>query len=288
MSHASAPGSSANLGPGFDVLALALDLRCRVTVAAADEWSIVSGGSPADHLGESLVKETVRAAAPQAGPLEVVIDSEIPLARGLGSSAALIAATAGAVRGLVGGSTDPLDLLPVAAEVEGHPDNVAAALLGGLVAVGPGGEVRTLEIHPSLLLLVAVPDATLRTDEARKATAAPVSTGVAARTAARLAMLVEGLRTADPAALAAAGGDELHEQRRSHLSPITGRLIGAARLAGALHACWSGAGPAVLAVVTRDSVEPVRAALSDALDGGYVLSPDLDHDGLIVGGAGGA
>ncbi|MCJ7725702.1 MAG: homoserine kinase, partial [Acidimicrobiia bacterium] len=264
MSSASAPGSSANLGPGYDVLALALDLRCRVTVSASEEWSILSGGAPADHLGVSMVKRTAAMAAPGAGPLTVSIESEIPLARGLGSSAALIAATAGAARGLVGGSTDPLDLLPIAAEIEGHPDNVAAALLGGLIAVGPGGEVRSLEIHPSLQMLVAVPDATLRTDEARKATAAPVSTSVASRTAARLAMLVEGLRMADPAALAAAAGDELHEERRASLSPITGRMIGAARRAGALHACWSGAGPSVLAVVTRATADSVRSALSDA------------------------
>ncbi len=283
MSAASAPGSSANLGPGYDVLALALDLRCRVTVAQAAEWSVRSGGAPAEPKGVAMVRRTAEAAAPEIGPLAVVVESEIPLSRGLGSSAALIAATAGAVRALTGGSTSPGDLLPIAATIEGHPDNVAASLFGGLVAVGPQGRVRTLDVHPSLRVLVAVPDATLPTEEARAATAGAVSTAVAARTAARLAFLVEGLRTGDPAALAAADGDEIHEKRRAHLSPITGLLIEAARRAGALHACWSGAGPAALALVTETTMETVRSALADALGGGYVLSAELDREGLVAG-----
>jgi len=283
MSAASAPGSSANLGPGYDVLALALDLRCRVSVAEAGEWSVLSGGAPADPVGAELVRSAAVAAVPDIGPLGVEIESEIPLARGLGSSAALIAATAGAARAMVGESTDPGDLLPVATRVEGHPDNVAAALFGGLVAVGPSGEIRLLEVHPSLRVLVAVPDSTLPTNEARKATAAPVDTAVAARTASRLAFLIEGFRTAEPTALAAAAGDEMHESRRAHLSPITGRMIEAAAQAGALHACWSGAGPSVLALVTAGTTGSVRDALADVLDGGYVLSPDLDRTGLIIG-----
>jgi homoserine kinase len=283
VSSASTPASSANLGPGYDVLALALDLRCRVEVSQADEWSILSGGAPADPSGVSLVVRTVEAATPGVGPLRVTIESEIPLARGLGSSAALIVATAGAVRSMEGGSVDPLDLLPVAAEVEGHPDNVAAALFGGLVAATANGGVRRLEVHPSIRVLVAVPESTLSTDEARKATSKKVSTSVASRTASRLGFLIEGMRTGDPDVLADAAGDELHEARRAHLSPITGRLIEAATSAGAHHACWSGAGPSALALVTDATSEAVRDAFCEALDGGYVLSPDLDHRGLLVG-----
>jgi homoserine kinase len=284
MTRASAPASSANLGPGYDVLALALDLRCRVRVEPAEEWSITSGGEPADAGGADLVKRTVASVAPGAGSLSVEIDSEIPVARGLGSSAALIAATAGAVRAMAWGDAgDPEDLVEPAAGVEGHPDNVAAALLGGLVAVGPDGGVRRIGLHPSLEVLVAVPDATLPTALAREATAGMLETGVAARTAGRLAMLLEGLRTADPAALAAAAGDELHEARRAGLSPVTGRLIEAARRGGALHACWSGAGPAALAFVTRSTSGAVRAAMTAALPDGYVLAPGVDRDGLLVG-----
>lgn len=283
MITATAPGSSANLGPGYDVLALALDLRCRVAVEAAAEWSILSGGVPADAGGFDLVRRTAEAAAPGSGPLRVEIESEIPLARGLGSSAALIVATAGAAREVAGASVDADELLPIVAGVEGHADNVAAALYGGMVAVGATGEIRFLDLHPSLTVLVAVPDATLPTEQARRATAGPVETGVAARTSARIVLLLEGLRTGDPVALAGAAGDELHESRRAHLSPVTGRLIEAAAEAGALHACWSGAGPSVLAFVTAETSEAVRISLAATLQGGYVLSPDIDRDGLIVG-----
>jgi len=226
------------------------------------------------------VRRAAEAAAPDSGPLAVEVESEIPMAGGLGSSAALIVATAGAVRGMVGGSTNAAGLLPVAVEVEGHPDNVAAALFGGLVGVGAGGEIRSLDVHPSLRLLVGVPDTPLRTAEARRATAGSVETAVAARTAARLLFLIEGLRTGDPSALAAAAGDELHESRRAHLSPITGQMIEAALDAGALHACWSGAGPSVLAVVTAETAGAVEGALADTV--GSVLSPGIDRRGLLV------
>ena len=283
MTTASAPASSANLGPGYDVLALALDLRCRVTVAPADEWAVLSGGAPAEPGGVELVRRSASAASPESGPFRVEIQSEIPLARGLGSSAALIAATVAAVAGLSGTAPDRDRVFEAAAAVEGHPDNVAAAVHGGLVAVGADGRVRQLPVDPSLQVLVAVPDTTLSTPEARRATADPVSTGVASRTAARLAFLVAGLRTADPDALAAAAGDELHESRRAHLSPVTGRLIDAAREAGALHACWSGAGPSALALVTGEAAPAVRQALEVTLEGGYVLSPDVDRTGLLIG-----
>lgn len=264
-------------------MALALDLRCRVAVEAAPEWSILSGGVPADAGGFDLVRRTTEAVAPGSGPLLVEIESEIPLARGLGSSAALIVATAGAAREFARASIDGDELLRIAAAVEGHADNVAAALYGGMVAVGAMGEIRFLELHPSLEVLVAVPDATLSTEQARRVTSGPVETGVAARTSARIVSLLEGLRTGDPAALAGAAGDELHEARRAHLSPVTGRLMEAAAEAGALHSCWSGAGLSVLAFVTAEASEAVRNALAATLQGGYVLSPDIDQKGLIVG-----
>ena len=177
-------------------------------------------------------------------------------------------------------------LIARASEVEGHPDNVAAAVHGGLVAVGPTGRVRQLEFHRSLRVLVAVPDATLPTVAARRATAGPVATGVASRTAARLAFLVEGLRLGDARLLAEAAGDELHEARRASLSPITVTLIEAARSAGALHASWSGAGPSALALAAADHTDAaaVRRAWQDVLapGGGAVLEPGIDYDGVVV------
>jgi len=107
---------------------------------------------------------------------------------------------------------------------------------------------------------------------------------VAVRTAARLAFLIEGLRTGDASLLAAAAGDELHEARRANLSPLTGRLIEVARNAGALHAAWSGAGPSAMAFVTKERRAPVAAALGEVLsaEGGEVLEPDIDTEGVLV------
>ena len=285
MSIASSPASSANLGPGFDVLAMALDIRCRVEVSAAPVWALRSNGGPVDDADAmTLVRGASDAAAPGSGPFAFDITSDIPIARGLGSSAALIVAVAGAVRVATNGSTDVEDVYRVAAGVEGHPDNVAAAAYGGAVMVSPGGVVREILIHPSLLPVVAVPDAHLSTRAAREALGETVSLAVAARTAARLAFLLEGLRTADADLLAEAAGDELHEARRSRLSPVTGALIEAARGAGAAHASWSGAGPSVLALATTKTRDAVVFALERTMAGaGRVIEPEIATTGLTIG-----
>ncbi len=275
MTTASAPASSANLGPGFDVLALALNLRCTVSAESADEWSVLSGDEPASHA----TVEMVRSVAGDAGPHSVRIDSEVPVGRGLGSSAAVLVATAAAIRG----EADRDDLFEVAAAVEGHPDNVAAAVFGGLVAVGADGSVNRLAVHPSLQVVVAVPDEVLSTAEARAVLPSEVSRQVAVRSAARLAMLIEGLRTADSVSLLAALGDEMHEAPRRSVTETPARLIAAALDAGAAYASWSGAGPSVIGFVVEDSIDPVTAALEDELEAaGSVLELVIDREGVRI------
>lgn len=271
MSAVSAPASSANLGPGYDVLALALDLRCRVSAQPAAEWHVTSNGDPA--AAESI--EMVRTVMGD-GPYEVSIESEIPQQAGLGSSAALLVAAAAAVRG----SADRPGIAAAATAVEGHPDNVAAAVHGGLIAVTPTGTHR-LPIHPSLRAVIAVPGERLATTEARAALSGEVDRSVAVRTAARMAMLVEGLRTADRGALAAALGDEMHEAPRARLSATPSLLIAAALDAGALYAAWSGAGPSVIALTADDTVDAVVASFEEAVGAtGRVLEPGIDRDGV--------
>jgi len=282
---ASAPASSANLGPGFDVVAIALALRCRVSVAPAGEWSLHSPGADQDSI--ALVRRAAEAAVPGSGPFSVTVKSRIPVARGLGSSAALLVGLVAAVRAATGLPENRDEVARTGAGLEGHFDNVAAAVHGGAVAVSPSGCVHGLEVHPSLRALVAVPRAALLTSVARAVLADPVDTATAARTAARLAFLLEGLRRGDPALLAEAAGDELHEARRAHLSPLTVALVRAAREAGAAHAAWSGAGPSAVALASGDAVEAVRAAWQKVLtgEGGTVLEPGLDRVGLRVGPA---
>jgi len=280
---ASAPASTANLGPGFDVVAIALALRCRVSVAPAGAWALHAPGADRDSMG--LVRRAAEAAAPGTGPFSVAVESRIPVGRGLGSSAALVVGLVAAVRATEGLSVHREEVARAAAAVEGHSDNAAAAVHGGAVAVSPGGRVHDLEIHPSLRVLVAVPGMPLPTVAARVVLADPVGTAVAARTVARFAFLIEGLRLGDPGLLAEAAGDELHERRRAHLSPLTERLVAAARAAGAAHAAWSGAGPSAVALVTDQTAAAVRAAWEPLLAGteGAVLDPGLDQDGLRVG-----
>jgi homoserine kinase len=243
---------------------------------------VISTGSDPGSL--PVVQRAARAAAPDLGPLRVEVESEVPVSRGLGSCAALIVAVAAAARAAAESDISRPGLFSVAAAVEGHPDNVAAAVHGGAVAVGTGGNIHPLEVHPSLQVLVAVPAETLRTVEARKVLETPVDTATASRTSARLAFLIEGLRTGSAALLNGAGGDELHEARRAHLSPRSGDLVREARAAGALHSAWSGAGPSVIALTTDSLAGEVRAALESGVgEGGLVLGPAIDRDGVLIG-----
>jgi len=165
-------------------------------------------------------------------------------------------------------------------ELEGHADNAAAAVYGGMVAATSEG-IQRLYLHESLKPIVAIPNNHLRTADARAALSSDVPRASAARSLARLAFLIEGLRSANAEVLSHASGDELHEEPRAHLSPVTGQLMEAAQRAGAVHVCWSGAGPTALAFATSDTAGRVIGAMSDVLGlTGEVLALEVDHDGL--------
>ena len=254
------PATSANLGPGFDALGLALSLYDDVVVRVADDGLFVDvAGEGADSIPRTRRHLVVRAL--QAGfdvlggqprGLEVVCANRIPHGRGLGSSAAAIVAGLAAARALVLGGADTLDddaLLALAAELEGHPDNVAACLLGGLTlawtpADGPAQAVR-LPASPALRPVVFVPTTSASTARARKLLPETVPHADAARNAGRSALLVHAL-SADPGLLLAATEDRLHQQYRAASQARTAGLIDTLRADG-VPAVVSGAGPSVLA-----------------------------------------
>jgi homoserine kinase len=254
------PATSANLGPGFDSLGLALSLHDDVVVRVADEGLFVDvAGEGADSVPRTRRNLVVRAL--QAGfdalggqprGLEVVCANRIPHGRGLGSSAAAIVAGLTAARALVLGGTDTLDddaLLGLAAQLEGHPDNVAACLLGGLTlawtpADGPAQAVR-LPVSPTLRPVVFVPTTSASTAKARKQLPETVPHADAARNAARSALLVHAL-AGDPGLLLVATEDRLHQQYRAASQARTAALVDALRADG-VPAVVSGAGPSVLA-----------------------------------------
>jgi len=261
------PASSANLGPGFDCLAVALDLRNEVVVRRGEGTWVSVGvfGETADGVPTDATNLFVRAfAATGADPagLEIVMQNRIPFARGLGSSAATIAA--GVAAGLAWQRRED-DPLPAAAALEGHPDNVAAALLGGVTLAWTGAAgVRALRLGDPAVELVAVMAADeLATERARAALPAQVAHADAVHTAARAALLVAALEQGRTDALADALDDRLHEPYRAPLVPLLAAVR--ERLGGlpAFGATLSGAGPSVLVWC-----EPGAAArVAGALDG---------------------
>lgn len=258
---------------------MALQPRCTVGAAPADEWRITHRGSQVLAPGDDdAVLAAARTVA--SGPLELEVDNEIPIGRGLGSSAAALVAGVAAALLASGEEAAPDHVYRVAAEMEGHHDQVAAAVYGGLVLVPAEGMPVRLPLHPSLRPMVAVPDTVLPTPIARRVVGRTQDLEVVVRSLARMSALTAGLITGDPGLLAAAHGDEIHEAPRAAISPESVTLIETARAAGALHAARSGAGPSVVALVDQKTAPSVKSAMERA--GATVFDGPMDTTGLVV------
>ena len=273
------PATSANLGPGFDAFGLALGLYDDVIARIGESGVHVDvAGEGADDVPRDkrhLVVKAMRAAFDRMGGqprgIELVCANRIPHGRGLGSSAAAIVAGVLAARSLVLGGLADDEVLGLCAEVEGHPDNVAACLLGGLtVAYGPADAVR-LPVDPSLAPVAFVPTTKSSTAKARKLLPDVVPHADAARNAGRAALLVEALGRR-PELLLAATEDLLHQPYRAEAMPRSATLMNALRDAG-IPAVISGAGPTVLAFGGADF---------NAGRGWRVLPLPVDTDGAQV------
>lgn len=256
-----APATSANLGPGYDCLGLALDLWNTLEVeplpsGAAPRVEVSGEGAGELDAGrDNLVYRAIEFLYAEAGrtppPLRVRCHNEIPLSRGLGSSAAAAAAGLLAANLLCGRPFTPGELLEMAATLEGHPDNAAAAVLGGLQLVVTDGDTlytAPVPVPPEINAVLFIPEARIATAAARAVLPEAVPLADAVHNAARAALLVAALSGNHPEYLSLATQDRLHQPYRRPLFPPLKLLLQAARDAGALGAFLSGSGSTTLAL----------------------------------------
>ncbi len=261
------PASTANLGPGFDCLGAALTLSLEVDTSSSDDLP-------------RIVRRAIAATAGEGADTHGVISSEIPTARGLGSSAACVAA--GLVIGAAasGRDMDRAELLRLGTPIEGHPDNLAPALLGGITLCLPDGSAIRYEPSGGVRPLILVPGESLSTKEARKVLPddVPRADAIAnvARAAGLLSMLT-GAAEATPERLLECTDDRLHQPYRAPLMERTSSAISALRERG-IAAAVSGAGPSVVCLVLRGAEGPVRN-VSPSLEGWKLLEVDWDLEG---------
>jgi len=268
------PATTANLGPGYDCLGLALGLHNEVSLALAHKPGVHIDGEGAEALPRDrthLVLGAAQAAADAAGENLPVLTlrqmNRIPLARGMGSSSAAIVGGIVAANTLLDLGLTEREMLDVATAVEGHPDNVAPALLGGLTVCCTleSGEVlvERMDVAPGLSCVVAIPDFEVATHDARKALPESISHANAVFNLSRVGLIVAALSSGDFDVLGEAMRDRLHQPYRAHLVPGMDDAIAAALDAGAHGAALSGSGPTVAAFVS-DRGEEVGEAMVNA------------------------
>lgn len=289
------PATSANLGPGYDAVGLALSLSMRISLERSSHPIVEVRGAGADlipHTTEHPAYRAARFVAELVGDSDahfhLIQDNDIPPARGLGGSAAALVGGAVAANDLLGRALAPPDLLNLVCDLDGHPDNAAPALLGGLVigTLTPEG-VRAVRLEPKdLKVVVAVPDFEVSTTAARRALPEQVSHKDAAFNVGRSGLLLGALATGEYGLLRVAMQDRLHQPYRAYLIPGLEAVIEAAHESGAHGACLSGSGPTVLAFAPEkhagDIAEAMRAAFEKRSVRAQVWALDVDLAGARV------
>jgi homoserine kinase len=264
------PASSANLGPGYDAMAAAVSLYLDLEVEESGEFSFDPGGLDVPTGRGNLIVQAFESLHPADG-FSFRLRSEIPLSRGLGSSASAIVAGLFAADHLFELALSREEMLVRATELEGHPDNVAAAIYGGFVVCGsdPGGAPLASRFDPpdGLEAIAVIPPDKVSTRLAREAIPAEIPLADAVANISSAAQLVLGLQSADLDLLARGLGDRIHQPRRRDLYPRSMEIVESATELGALGATISGAGPTVLVWTTWQDAGNVAAALEERCAG---------------------
>lgn len=285
------PATTANIGPGFDSMGCALALYNYITCEVLPAGKLVITGCPEPYQNEeNLAVQGYRAVLSRLGlpneGLSLNIRAEIPVCRGLGSSAAMIAGGAAAANLLHGASLSSAELLAVTNEIEGHPDNLAPAIYGGLTAsLVEDGIPRTvrLPLSPTLRWVAAIPNFELSTHLARAVLPKEVTFVDAVYNASHVAVLVGALGRGDRELIAMALRDRLHQPYREKLIPEYNKVKTAAEQCGAIAFCISGAGPTLLALTDEASFAAQFAEKCKRLEHRWnIMELAVDTEGIVA------
>lgn len=284
------PATTANMGPGFDTFGCALALYNTLTFEEIDEGLIFSGCDEAYQNDENLAVIAYRKVMeslhlPMPG-LSITIQADIPVCRGLGSSAAMIAAGAAAANALHGSPYTPLELLGICNDIEGHPDNLAPALLGGLVASYVDDNIpvaAAYPLHKDLRFTALIPDFQLSTHLARGALPKEVPFADAVFNISRAAVLLKALENGDEDMIRRSLQDKLHQPFRGKLIAGYEEVRATALECGCTAFCISGAGPTLLCLSFGSAFDEAMAKKMSDLPGHWrMLSMAVDHTGVQV------
>lgn len=285
------PATTANFGPGFDCIGAALGLYNYIEMGFAEKAEIIVQGEGEGNIAPDetnlvyTAAEKVLQLAKMKKPLKIVLENNIPLSRGLGSSAACIAGGIVAANRLVGDILSLDEMIRLATKMEGHPDNVVPALVGGfcLSTIHENRVIyKRLSIPPWLKFVVCVPDFHVKTQEARQVLPKTISFEDAVFNISRCAMLVASIALGEISDMNLFFEDRLHQPYRSHLIPGLDTILKTAKEKGAFASFLSGAGPSIVCLTLLERSKAVGQYMVDVLnDSGVkadykVLSPSLE------------
>lgn len=276
MFHVKIPATSANLGPGFDCMGLAVKLYNHITVEKSQELEIHLTGTYTDNIPGDETNLLWRTMCylwsklnqkPQ--PLKITLESHIPPARGLGSSSTAVVGGLMIVNALAGSPLNRFEILKIATEIEGHPDNVTPALYGGItLTVMTENTVvpRILTKSPKFKTVVVIPDILVETDKAREILPLHVSRQDVIFNSSRVGLLVDAFIHEEYELLSIATEDKIHQNQRASLIPGMPEALKAALNAGAYGAALSGSGPTLLAFCPYGYEKNVSEAMIEILE----------------------
>ena len=286
------PATTANIGPGFDCLGCALGLYAYFDCEITDGGLEITGCPEAFQNGDNLFVQAFRRAEREIGAhssgLRLNIQTDVPVSRGLGSSASLLAGGVAAANWLYGSPMSRQKLVELCNEMEGHPDNVAPAVLGGMCAsVVRDGRPVTVQpkVSPNIGFIALIPNFETETKAMRAVLPKQIPFADAVFNASRLAVLLHGFETGDLALIGQSLDDRLHQPYRKHLIHEYGRAEAAAMEAGCAAFCISGSGSTCLGVAEEarcgEIAREIQRSLEDSVYEWRVLALEIDMDGTV-------